>query len=178
MANIDSNQHRPHVVHGRWEFQVEKIALDLGVDLPEDVRSLAHVEGAPIANCDDLRRDLELMEELLVHPVVLFEPQHHHDDLWMPEDRLWPSHHVVHELSFGLHYVLLVIKLDEMGLSHSDLKHIASLSESVEDPISDIVVRAPRTMLVDHHPLLLAQVDGLLDGQSLKRLLVAHHHLV
>ena len=44
VANIDSNQHGLHVVHFGWELQMEKIALYFRVDLPEDVRSFAHVE--------------------------------------------------------------------------------------------------------------------------------------
>ena len=74
MADIDSNQHGLHVVHGRWKLKMEQVALYLRVDLPEDVGRFAHVEGAPNASCDHLRRDLELVEELLVLWVVFLHP--------------------------------------------------------------------------------------------------------
>ena len=119
---------------------MEQIALYLRVNLPEDVRSFTHVEGAPNANCDDLGRDLKLVEELLVLAVILLKTKYHHYDLRMPEDCLWPSHHVVHKLSFYLNYILLIVKLYEVRLPHSDLQHIACLLEGLKDPVSDLVV--------------------------------------
>ena len=85
----------------------------------------------------------------------------------MPENCLRSSHHVVHKLSFGLNNVPLVVKLDEMRLSNSDLELIASLSEGVEDPVSNIVIGASTVVLVHHNPFLVTQVDGLLNRHSL-----------
>ena len=157
---------------------MEQVALYLRVDLSEDVGCFAHVEGAPDASCDHLGGDLEFVEELLVLGVVLLHPQNHDHDLGMPKDCLGSSHHVVHKLSFSLDYVPLIVKLDKVRLTHSDLQLIACLSEGVVDLVSDIVVGASGIMLVHHNPLLVTQVDGLLDRHSFERLLVAHHHLV
>ena len=85
----------------------------------------------------------------------------------MPEHCLRSSHHVVHKLRFGLNNVPLVVKLDKVRLTHSDLELIACLLEGVEDLVSDIVVGASIVVLVHHDPFLVTQVDGLLDRHSL-----------
>ena len=85
----------------------------------------------------------------------------------MPEHCLRSSHHVVHKLRFGLNNVPLVVKLDKVRLTHSDLELIACLLEGVEDLVSDIVVGASIVVLVHHYPFLVTQVDGLLDRHSL-----------
>ena len=44
MAHIDSNKHSAHGVKGSWELEMEEIAIDLRVDLANDVGGLRHVE--------------------------------------------------------------------------------------------------------------------------------------
>lgn len=98
MTHINTNQHRSHVVHDRWELQVKQVSLDLGVDLSKDVRCLGHVEFVGILSANNLRWDLELMEQLLVHLVVVFVAKDHNYDLRVPEYACRRSHHVGEQL--------------------------------------------------------------------------------
>lgn len=168
VTNIDSDQHRFHVVHDLRELEVEEVAFDLGVDLAQDVRGLTHVEFKAIASGDNLRWDLELMEELLVHFVVMLLTKHNHDDLGVSEHTVWSVHHVIKELTFDLSVVVFSLKLDEVGLLNFDLERIACLHKRVVNAVSDLEVGAlprvgPLRVLIDHHPLTLEQVDSLLD---------------
>ena len=177
VANIDANQHGAHVVHGLGELQVEQVALDLRVDLPQDVRSLAHVELEAVASRDDLRRNLELMEKLLVHAVVVLVAENNDHDLRVAEVTVRRLHHVVKQAILHFSIVVLGLHLQEVRLLNPDLQHAARLLESVEDVVGNLVVRSfPLVgllgVLVDHEPLLSPQVYRLLDWQPSQDLFV------
>lgn len=140
MTNIDSDQHRLHVVHDLRELEVEEVAFDLRVDLTQDVGSFTHVELESIASGDNLRWDLKLMEELLVHLVVVLLTEHDHDDLGVSEHTVWTIHHVIKELTFDLSVVVFSLKLDEVGLLNLDLESAACLHKRVVNAVSDLEV--------------------------------------
>lgn len=71
MADIDSDEHRPHAGHFVRQLQVEKVASHLAVELLDDVRGLGKVEFGAVASSDDLRRDLIQLKELFVLIVEL-----------------------------------------------------------------------------------------------------------
>ena len=121
MTDIDSDQHRTHVVHRFRELQVEQVTLNLRVDLPEDVAGLAHVELEAIARGDDLGGNLVLVEELLVHAVVVLVSEDDHDNLGMAEVSCRTSHHVLEQLTFNLSVVILRLHFDESWLLYVDL---------------------------------------------------------
>ena len=182
MADINANEHSPHLLHHLGELQVEEVTFDLGVDLAEDVASLAHVEGASVASGHDLGRDLELLEQFLVHAVVVFVAEDYEDDLGVAEDTVRPSHHVLKQLVLDLAVVVLLLQLDEVGLLHLDLQHATGLAERVVDVVGDIEVGALSwarllRVLVDHDPLILQQVDCLLNRKPLQCLLATLNDL-
>lgn len=173
VANIDSDQHRSHVVHDLRELEMEEVAFNLRIDLTQDVGGLTHVEFKAIASGDNLRWDLKLMEELLVHLVVVLLTKHDHDDLGVSEHTVWSIHHVIKELTFDLSVVIFSLKLDEVGLLNFDLERIARLHKRVVNVVSDLEVRAlprvgPLWVLIDHHPFTLEQVHSLLNRQALQ----------
>ena len=80
------------------------------------------------------------MEQLLVHLVVVLVAQHDHDDLRMPKNAVWRGHHVAQELGLDFIVVLLILKLDEVGILHLDLEHRACLSEGIVDVVGSLEV--------------------------------------
>ena len=178
VAHIDADEHGSHGVERFRELQVEEISLDLRVDLAQDIRSLAQVELESIADSDHLGWDPELGEQLLVHPVVALLAEHDADDLGVAEDAIGSVHHVAEQLALHLIVVVLGLELDPVRLLDSHLQLPAGLLEVVEDCVGDLEVGPLATIgslwvLVDHDPLLVLQVNSLLDGQSLERLLIA-----
>ena len=123
MADIDADQHRPHLIHGFRELQVEQVSLDLRIDLAEDVGSLAHVEFEAIARRDHLRRDIVLVEELLVHPVVVLVAEDDDHDLGVTEVAIRGLHHVMKQLALDLTIIVLGLNLEEVGLLNTNLQH-------------------------------------------------------
>ena len=140
MADIDADQHCAHLIHGLRELQVEQVSLDLRIDLTEDVGRLAHVEFEGIARRDHLRRNVVLVEELLVHSVVVLVAEDDNHDLRVTEVAVRGLHHVVKQLALDLAIIVLGLKLDEVRLLNANLKHSTRLLESVEDVVSDLEV--------------------------------------
>ena len=173
VADIDSDQHRAVVVHRFRELQVEQVTLNLGVDLSEDVAGLAHVKLEAAARGDHLRWNLELVEELLVHAVVVLVSEDDYYHLRVAEVASWTSHHVLKKFVLDLSVVIFRFDLDESGLLNFDLKHSTRLLESVEYVVSDLEVGALLVVwvlgiLIDHHPLLMQQVYSHLNWSSLQ----------
>ena len=157
---------------------MEQVALDLRVNLAQDVRGLAQIELESIADSDDLRGDPELCEQLLVHLVVVLLAEDHDGNLGVAEDSIWPVHHVAQQLVLHLSVIVLALELDPVRLTDADLELLARLLEVIVNAVGDVEVRplaavGPLRMLVDHDPLLGVQIDSLLDGQSLQLLLAA-----
>ena len=178
MAHVDTDQHRPLGVENLGELQVEEVALDLRVNLAQDVGGLAQIELESVADSDDLRGDFELGEQLLVHLVVVLLAEHNDSDLGVAEHAIRPVHHVAQELVLHLIVIVLALELYPVRLLDADFELLARLQEVVVDAVGDIEVGplalvGPFRVLVDHDPLLLVQVDGLLDRQSLQLLLAA-----
>jgi hypothetical protein len=71
VAHVDTNQHRAHLVHDRRELQSVEVAAHLAVDLAQDVGRFAQVELEGVAHGDTLRRQPEVVHDLLVHGVVV-----------------------------------------------------------------------------------------------------------
>lgn len=162
MADIDTNEHGLDSFEHSGELHGEEIAADLRVDLSEDVRGLGHVEFGSVAHSDHLRWHLVLLEQLLVHLVVVFVGEDHQDDQGVTEHRLGALHHEVEQTALHLVSVSLVFYLKEVGLFNADLKLTASVDEVVVDGVGDVVVGASLAslrVLVDHDPLLGLQVN-------------------
>ena len=183
VADIDSNQHCTMTVHRFRELQVEQVTLDLGVNLSENVAGLAHVKLVAVARGDHLRGDLKLVEELLVHAVVVLVSKDYNHNLRMTEVSCRTCHHVLEKFLLDLSVIVLRIDFNESGLFNLDLEHTTGLLERVEDVVRDLEVRALSwvwiaRLLIDHHPLLMTQVYSLLNWSTLEGLLVALNNLV
>ena len=142
MAHINANQHRTHPVHSLWELQVEQITRDLGVDLSQHIGCLRKIELVGISGCDDLGGDLELVEQALVHLVVVLVAKDYYDHLRVPEDTLGAGHHVVKQLRLDLVVVRLVLDLNEVWLLNLDLELATGLQEVVVDLVCRLEVGA------------------------------------
>ena len=139
VTDIDSNEHGPHLLHGLWEFQVEEVTSNLAVDLSEDVGGFGGVEAVGISDGDHLRWDLVLLEEFLVHLVLIFLAKHNDDHLGVSEHTTFAWHHVVEELLFDLESVSLIFSLDKGWLFNLDLELSTSLDEGIVDLVRCIV---------------------------------------
>ena len=140
MADVNADEHGSLVGHGVWELHLVEIAADLGVDLPEDVGGLAHVEGSPVAAGDHLRRNLVHRAHLLHHLVVGLPVEDADGNLWVPEACTLTLHHVVEEGALQLCLVVLPLQLDEVRLLNSNLKHGAGVTERLVDLVGHFKV--------------------------------------
>jgi len=85
VADIDTNEHGSHVIESSWELEVEQISASLAVDLSQDVAGLRWVEGLSISSSDHLRWDVELLENLFVHLVLVLIAKDHDNHGWVSE---------------------------------------------------------------------------------------------
>jgi len=169
MADVNSDEHGPHVVHSLRKLQVEKVTLDLRIDLAENVACLAHVEGTAIARGDYLGWDAELLEQLFVHFVVVLVAENDHDNFGVTEDAVGACHHVLKKFVLHLRVVFFRLYLNEVRFLNLDFQHAARLLKRVEDVVSNFVVGAvlgigALGVLVNHNPLIPIQIYSLLDG--------------
>ena len=86
---------------------MEQVSLDLGIYLAEDVTGLAHVERSAVARGDNLGWDAELLEQLLVHLVVVLVAKDDHYNFGVTEDAIGACHHVLKKLVLDLKVVFL-----------------------------------------------------------------------
>ena len=177
MADIDSNQHGAHLGHLLRELHGEEVATDLTVHLLQDVGSLRQVERVPVAGGDDLGWDAVVSKHLFEHLVVVLASENGQAKSWMSEVSL-VLHHELLKSEAKFLFVLLVLELDPVGLFDLDLELSRCLDQIVVDLVSDGEVVPPLTLLVDHDPLVVLEVDGILDGQLPQNVLVAVDDLV
>ncbi len=182
MTHINTDQHRSHIVHSLRELQVEQVTLDLRVDLAKNVGSFTHVELETIASGDDLGWDLELVEQLLVHLVVVLLAENNDDDLWVSEHTVRTIHHIIKHLALDLGIVIFRLQLDEVRLLNSDLQGTRSLHKRIVNRVGYLEVRAlprvwPLRILIDHDPFFLKKVDSFLDRETFESLLAALDNL-
>ena len=123
MAHIDSNQHGLHVSHGIWHLHVVKVATNLTIDLPQDIRSLRHVEGSSVAAGNDLRGNLIHGTNFLDHFVVRLSVDDDDCNQRMLEAGLTILHHVVEQLLLHLCSIILSVKLDHSWILNINFEH-------------------------------------------------------
>ncbi len=140
MTHINTDEHRSHIVHGFRELQVEQVTLNLRVDLTKDVRSLTHVELETIASSDNLGRNLELVEQFLVHLVVVLLAEDNDNDLRVSEHTVRTIHHIVEHLALDLSIIIFRLQLDEVRLLNSDLQSTRRLHKCIVDRVSNLEV--------------------------------------
>lgn len=121
---------------------MKEVAVNLRVDLPKDVRCLRHVELEATARSHNLRRNLILGEELLVHTIIVLLAEDDHNYLGMAEHTLRSIHHIRKELGLDLDIVILVLQLDKVRLLDANLEQLARLAERVVDAVGDLEVGA------------------------------------
>ena len=127
-----------------------------------------------------MRGDLVPLAYLLDHRVGIVFIVDNHYDLWVAEVCIWALHHVIKELSLKLSGITFPLKLYVGRILNLDMQHTARVFEGLYDLVSDITV-APATMpslLEDDHPILICQVNCLLDRQSSQDLLIDMDNLV
>ena len=100
----------------------------------------------------------------------------------MAEHTIRSIHHVSKELVLHLRVVRLALQLDPVGLLDADLQLSVCLAEVLVDVVGAFEVGSLTRILVlrvlvDHDPVLVRQIDGLLNRQLLQRLLIALDHL-
>ena len=177
MANVDSDEHRAHLGHQLRELHGEEVATDLAVHLLQDVGCLRQVERVTVASGDDLRWHAVVSKHLLVHLVVVLASEHSQAKSGMFEVFL-VFHHVLPESEAQFFFVLLVLHLDPVRLFNLDLELTRCLDEVVVDLVSDGEVVPPLTLLVDHDPLVVLEMDCLLNGKLPENVLVTVNDLI
>jgi len=169
VADINSNQHGSLFVEGLGEPEVEEVTTHFTVDLPQDVSRLRQVKPSSVLRRHDLRGNLQVLEYLLVHVVVIFIAENDETHGWVSEALTLALVHVVQELF--LQFILIVFpgELYPVGLFHRHLQSSAGFFEVAEDCVG--VVKVP--FFVNKEPLLKLERYGVLDGQVLESPLVA-----
>ena len=81
-----------------------------------------------------------LVEELLVYSEAVLVCVYDNCELRVVEVAIGGLHYVMKKLSFDFTIIILRIDLERLGLLNKNLKHAARLLESVEDPVSNLVV--------------------------------------
>ena len=147
MANINSNKHGLHVLHYLRELQIEKVSSYLAIDLSQDIAGFGSIERESILGCNHLRWNLVLLEELLVHLVVVCIVKDNNNHHWMSEDTLWASHHVVEDLLFDFLSVSLIFSLNEKWLLNLNFELIAGLDKGIKNLISIVVLASSASIL-------------------------------
>ena len=140
MTDINSNQHGSLLFKGLWELELEQIAANLAVDLTQNVGRFGQVKRPAVPHRDHLRRHLIRLEDFFEHRVVGLEAEHSDADHWVSEDTSLRINHILSELVLQLVFVVLVVKLDPVGLLDIKLKLLASIAHRFVDVVSDLVI--------------------------------------
>lgn len=130
-----------------------------------------------IAGSDDLGWHAIVSKHFLVHLVVLLATEDSQAKCWMFE-LIFRCHHVLSKSEAELLFVLLIFHLDPVGFFDFDLELTRCLDKIIVDLISDSEVVSPCTLLVDHDPLFILEVDRILDGKLPENVLVNVDDLV
>lgn len=180
MANIYTDEHCLHTVHLLWQFQVEQVAAHLAVNLLQHVRCLREIEFSSISGGHDLGRNLVQLVKLLVLLVQALVTEDQDDHFW--EAELPRTCHV--ELQFFLHglNVCLVVKLDPMRFSNTEVELTRAFHKAFVNVVRSVViataVRVSFWSHVGHNPLLMPQIDRLLNWEAPHDILIDVDHLV
>ena len=82
------------------------------------------------------------MEEFLVHLVVVLVAKNYNNYLWVPEDAIRTTHHVVEELLPEFRFVAFTFQLNEGRLFNSHFQLPTGLHNVIVDSVGNLELRA------------------------------------